>query len=583
MEKIVYEFISKQTNDPIVERKTCAISNKEFPIFQSDLNFYDKISPVFWSPPSTRGVGGIKKYQIPTPTLCPQERERRRMTFRNERKLYKRKCDYTWEDIVSIYSPEKPYKVYKQDIRRSDNRDPIEYWMDFDFSKTFFEQFDELMKSVPQMNLTNFKNENSDYCNYLNDSKDCYLACASGFLEDSLYCNRTYNWKDLVDCGFCFRGENSYMNINCEDFYNSMFCRWCKQTSNCHYCIDCTNCKDCIACINLVSKQYCIFNKQYTKEEYFKEKAELLSKTQYLENKILELESDCIKSNLKIVNSENCFGNNIKNSKNIVLSFEVDGVENAKYCREVMEHKNIMDVNNNGWSELEYEIMWFGYNNKVAFTIYSAECVDVYYSAYCQYSKNLFGCVWLRYKEYCIFNKQYTKSEYEELVPKIIEHMQKTNERGEFFPISISPWWYNETHANTYYPLNKDQAIERWYNWMDIEIPINIPNGLQTIKSIELADDVQKVDKDILNKAIICKTTGKPYRLIAKELEFYKKHNIIIPKEHYDLRYAKRAKYTSDTNLYLLKCDKCDKETLSIHENNKNIYCENCYKKEIYW
>ena len=81
----VYEFISKQTSDPIVKRKTCRVSGMKFAIFQSDLDFYDKVSPVF----------NGKKYQIPTPTLCPEERTRRRMIFRNERKLYKRKCDAT--------------------------------------------------------------------------------------------------------------------------------------------------------------------------------------------------------------------------------------------------------------------------------------------------------------------------------------------------------------------------------------------------------------------------------------------------------------------------------------------------------
>jgi len=32
----VYEFISKQTNDPIVERKTCRVSGQAFAIYQSD-------------------------------------------------------------------------------------------------------------------------------------------------------------------------------------------------------------------------------------------------------------------------------------------------------------------------------------------------------------------------------------------------------------------------------------------------------------------------------------------------------------------------------------------------------------------
>jgi hypothetical protein len=122
-----YDFISRQTSDPIVERKTCKVSSQPFPIFQSDLDFYDKISPTF----------NGKKYPIPTPTLCPEERLRRRLTFRNERKLYRTVSAYSGKEIISVYSPDKPYKVYEQDIWWSDKRNPLDYGRDFDFSKTF--------------------------------------------------------------------------------------------------------------------------------------------------------------------------------------------------------------------------------------------------------------------------------------------------------------------------------------------------------------------------------------------------------------------------------------------------------------
>jgi hypothetical protein len=104
MERNVYEFVSKQINDPIVERKTCKVSGTQFPIYQSDLEFYDKISPIF---------AGVK-YPIPTPTLCPEERQKRRLAFRNDRRLYRRTCDATGKQIISIYSPDKQYKVYDQ-------------------------------------------------------------------------------------------------------------------------------------------------------------------------------------------------------------------------------------------------------------------------------------------------------------------------------------------------------------------------------------------------------------------------------------------------------------------------------------
>lgn len=74
--------------------------------------------------------------------------------------------------------------------------------------------------------------------------------------------------------------------------------------------------------------------------------------------------------------------------------------------------------------------------------------------------KNCFGCIGLNQKEYCIFNKQYTKEAYEKLVAQLITIMIKHKERGEFFPITLSPLAYNESPAQTYYPLTKDQATQ---------------------------------------------------------------------------------------------------------------------------
>lgn len=103
--------------------KTCLHCQSNFDIAQSDLDFYTKISPSF--------VG--QKFQIPSPTLCPDCRQRRRMSFRNERNLYKRICDASGKQIISIYRPDCGYKVYDQKIRWSDARNASDYAMDFDF------------------------------------------------------------------------------------------------------------------------------------------------------------------------------------------------------------------------------------------------------------------------------------------------------------------------------------------------------------------------------------------------------------------------------------------------------------------
>ncbi len=130
--------------EKIVETKICKHCSASFDITDKDLEFYQKISPIFnW-----------EKFNIPAPTLCPDCRQQRRFSFRNERKLYKRKCDATWENIISIYSPDKPYKIYNQDFWWSDKWDPMDYGIEFDFNKSFFEQFNNLFKEVPKRDVT---------------------------------------------------------------------------------------------------------------------------------------------------------------------------------------------------------------------------------------------------------------------------------------------------------------------------------------------------------------------------------------------------------------------------------------------
>ena len=122
----------------------------------------------------------LKKYLIPPPTLCPDCRQQRRLSFRNERTLYKRKCDATGKEIVSIYSPDKSYTVYHQDYWWSDAWDPLTYGRAFDFTRSAMEQMEEMMREVPRISVLNGYGENSEYCNHAWKQKDCYFSMAAG-------------------------------------------------------------------------------------------------------------------------------------------------------------------------------------------------------------------------------------------------------------------------------------------------------------------------------------------------------------------------------------------------------------------
>ncbi len=93
-------------DEKIIETRKCRLSGKEFIVTDKDVELLDKISPIFDN----------KKYSLPSPTLSPEERQKRRLTFRNERKMYKSKCSKTGREIISLYSPDKNYIVYDQKV-----------------------------------------------------------------------------------------------------------------------------------------------------------------------------------------------------------------------------------------------------------------------------------------------------------------------------------------------------------------------------------------------------------------------------------------------------------------------------------
>jgi len=72
---------------------------------------------------------------------------------------------------------------------------------------------------------------------------------------------------------------------------------------------------------------------------------------------------------------------------------------------------------------------------------------------------DMFGCMGLKKKRFCILNKQYSKEEYEDLRTKIIKHMLKTGEYGEYFPQDLCPYAYNETITMEYFPISKEEAL----------------------------------------------------------------------------------------------------------------------------
>ncbi|MDR0607932.1 MAG: hypothetical protein LBG52_06415 [Candidatus Peribacteria bacterium] len=177
-------------------------------------------------------------------------------------------------------------------------------------------------------------------------------------------------------------------------------------------------------CYNLHHKQYYIKNIPYSKEEYEYKKAEYLAGASLNTFRLFIL--NAVRKSYNIINGENCIGHNIFNSKDIHYGFSVYNATNVRYGQNILNLEDSADCVEAGMNSTHfYECHGVSNTCNAITTNASYYNTDVYYIHNCYNSHHLFGCIGLRHKEYCIFNKQYTERERNQLVPQLIEKMQE--------------------------------------------------------------------------------------------------------------------------------------------------------------
>lgn len=553
---------------------TCRQCSAPFEITQDDLKFLEKVSPSF----------NGKKELIPSPTLCAECRWQQRHMWRDDRKLYHRKCDLTGKQIISIYAPEKPFTVYGQKEWWGDAWDAKDYGKDFDFSRSFFEQFSELFNTVPLPSLHTEQCENSDYGNFNWGVKDSYLIFGCDQSQDCYYGHLLFRCSDCVDCAYCKESRYCYQLLDSESCYR---CFYSKELTNCDsvdFSFDCKNCRHCFGCTGLRGKEYHLFNISLQKKEYEAKLAELTLTESTIEQaraRALQEWEKQPRLSSHLLHCEHCSGDNLSHCKNCRDCY--DGAE-AQDCIRMQnipgETKDCSEIYGAGYgAELSYQgFSVAGQRCLFSFLIYP-KGNDILYSAFCGSCQNLFGCIGLKRQQYCILNRQYAREEYERMVPQIVDHMRKTKEWGEFFPSRFSPFAYNESIAQEFFPLTKNQAEAGHFVWRDDDESSNYLGP-----SVEVPMSISSVSDDIMKQILHCEVTGRPYKIIPQELKFYREMGIPVPRKCPDQRHSERMALRNPRKLWKRQCAKCKKsiETTYAPERPETVYCESCYLSSVY-
>lgn len=554
--------------EKVFHNNKCVNCGGNFEVTDRDLEFYEKI-------------------KVPEPTWCPDCRQQRRLAWRNQRSLYRRKCDATGKELISIFSPDKKVPVYANAHWYSDKWDAKDFGRDFDFSRPFFEQFAELMEKVPQMSLASINNINSDFVNQCGWCQDCYLIFEADANEKCMYSQNIYNSLQCLDVVNAEECKYCYECVTCYNCYNLRFSVNANTCSDSWFLKNCIGCMNCFGCVNLRNKQYYYLNEKCSKDEYEKKLAALdlwtVKGLKSLQKSFIEFVKKLPHKYIHGANNENSTGDYLWNTKRCQECFEVTKAEDCKYTVNSRNVKNVYDMTvfgGNKGADFCYEVC--GVGEAVRNIFFSSDvcnsAYDVYYCMMCiNNSHDLFGCIGLKHGSYCILNKQYSREEYEELFPRIVEHMKKTGEWGQFFPISMSLFAYNETTAQDYFPLAREMAISKGYKWKDADPKDYLP------ASVEVADKIDNVSDNVVNELLACDQCKKNYRISRQELAFYRKLKLPIPLSCFDCRLKGRMALCNPRKLYVRECKGCAKiiKTTFAPQRPENIYCEECYLRIV--
>lgn len=549
-------------------QKICQTCKKDFEIRKEDLIFYNQI--------------GVSK-----PNFCPDCRMQKRLAFRNERTFFKRKCDLCEKNMISLYSPSSPLIVYCHDCWWSDKWDAQSFALDYDPTKSFFEQYEELFKKVPRLSLMMLNSVRSDYTNGAAENKDCYLIFAAENCEDCLYSWLIQRCKNCSDCAVIYDSELCYECIDTRKSFNCLYGERLQECVDVLFSFDMKNSQNCIFCSNGRNMKFAIFNKPCTKEEFEEKKAAILSSYENIEKakeQYEKIRSGAIVKNALATKCKNVTGDYIYNCHDGVRVFDAEDTKNSSYLGVAEGAIDSQDCDYLYFKpERIYNIMSTLQSNKClasASIFYSSQ---VEYSDNCHNTSNCFGCIGLKKKNYCILNKQYTKEEYEKIKNSLVEEMKKSETYGDFLSPHLSAFGYNETVAQDRFPLTEKSAKDGGFRWQT-ETTSNY--GKETIKKGAIPSSIENIDDKILDEIFVCENCDKNFRITKAELDFYKRMSLPLPHKDFECRHKDRMAKRNPRKLWHRKCmkDGCmnEFETAYSPDRKEIIYCEICYQQEVY-
>lgn len=544
--------------------RRCAITGQSFTTYPAELEGYLALG-------------------LPEPELCAEERIRRLLSFRSGGRFFGRQCDLTARQIYSVYAADTEFPVVDPELMNSAEWCPEQYGSKFDPQRGFVSQLASLWRKAPRPAVSVRASSNCGVVHDCWNVRDSFCLTGSSDCSGCFYSTGLRQCRECVDCYFLQQCNSCYECLYCRASVGLRWSEYCYDCQDSTFLSGCVACRDCFFCVGLDNAQFCFRNQQLSEAEYRLElKRWKLSDRDDVDRARREYQKFVSSLPLPhryiVGTNDGSLGNALFSCGSVYSTFECADASNLLCCMDLVGAQQCIEGFGGAGVSASGQFVSVGGTAVEVFN--SVDCIGnvrfLNYCAHCADSENLFGCIGLSGREFCILNVQYTEQEYYQTLTLIERRMRSDEEWGRFLPVEFSEYCYNHSAAGDRMPLNETQAAMLGYRWgasvedvrpsallkvaeqradlAGIDADINGSGVRSTFKEVPRLLGVPADDQKLTQGLFLCEITGVPFQFSQHELVLYRAFGVPLPDRVSRERYRERLARTSALRLLPGSC-----------------------------
>jgi len=529
-----------------------------------------------------------RKYNVPPSKIEPETRMSYLTGFAAGFSPWWKK-DIDGDVILSSVHPDSPIQIQK-DIDW-DNADFKDKTLDYDHSRSFFDQLWDLRLIVPE------KASKSTACTNCvaiaaYKSVDSYMACGS-MTTHCHYCYTMVNGEDSIDVA---SGEESIRSFYVTGSKKIVDCEFVFESSDCmnsSFLFDCHNCEFCFGATNKHHKKFLWFNQQLNEQDWKERRAKVdlgcRSSIEEHKEKFYDLmKTDAIWPETFAHGNEDSTGDHLFGCVRCQDCYWQMRCTDLYRCWFGLENRGCSYCLAPAWAQNCYFCSGSTQSSNNQFCMGGTKMMNCEYCSVCIDCENCFGCFGLKRAQFCIFNKQYSEDEYWQTVDQIKCKMLDDGICGEFLPAKFSPVGFGHSIGQVYFGYS-DQDLKQMggvkydINKGTVLAPKQIKGNRASMS--ELPDCIDDIDQEkFVNVPIHDESLGRDYSVIKSEFEVYKKKRWPFPRRHFISRLTDLIRHSNSPHKESRQCSSCQVDIVTYKNlkfPERKVYCRECYLKYL--